>query len=184
MLNLFILSSCGEPKTMEEKMETNVKKVEMEMTDGGKIVMELYPEIAPLTVANFLDLVNKKFYDGLFFHRVIAGFMIQTGDPKGDGTGGSESTIKGEFSENGVENSLLHTDGVVSMARSGDPNSASSQFFICTAVSSHLDGSYAAFGKVISGMETVRKIENLKTTDGDRPVNVNDARIKTIREIK
>ena len=121
----------------------------IEMENGGKIKLELYPEIAPITVANFEALVKEGFYDGLTFHRVIPGFMIQGGDPLGNGMGGSENKIKGEFSANGVKNDLKHTRGVISMARSMNPNSASSQFFIMHADAPHLDGSYAAFGKVV-----------------------------------
>lgn len=125
----------------------------------GSIVIELYHEIAPITVANFLSLVDEGFYDGLTFHRIYAGFMIQGGDPNGDGTGGSENKIKGEFSANGVKNDLSHTRGVVSMARSSSYDSASSQFFICVDdASASLDGNYAAFGKVVEGMDTVDKI--------------------------
>ena len=130
------------------------------------ILIELYPDIAPITVANFQKLVSEHFYDGLIFHRVIADFMIQTGDPLGNGTGGSEETIKGEFSKNGVENSLSHTKGVVSMARSEDYDSASSQFFICVSDDdTYLDGEYAAFGKVIAGYDAVERISKVKTSN-------------------
>lgn len=130
------------------------------------ILIELYPDIAPITVANFQKLVSEHFYDGLIFHRVIADFMIQTGDPLGNGTGGSEKTIKGEFSKNGVENSLSHTKGVVSMARSEDYDSASSQFFICVSDDdTYLDGEYAAFGKVIAGYDAVERISKVKTSN-------------------
>ena len=125
--------------------------VVIEMENGGKIEIELYPEHAPLTVKNFEKLVGEGFYDGLIFHRVIAGFMIQGGDPLGNGMGGAETKIKGEFKSNGVNNTLKHTRGVISMARAYDPNSASSQFFIMHADAPHLDGSYAAFGKVEIG---------------------------------
>lgn len=126
------------------------------MANGDVIKAELYPKIAPVSVNNFISLIQKNFYDGLIFHRVIKGFMIQGGDPEGTGMGGSEKTIKGEFSENGFKkNTLSHTRGVISMARSQQPNSASSQFFICYDDASFLDGSYAAFGKVIEGMEVV-----------------------------
>ena len=138
--------------------------------DYGQIVIELYPEIAPITVANFQKLVSEKFYDGIIFHRVIHGFMIQGGDPKGTGMGGSGTTIKGEFTGNGVENDLSHKRGVVSMARNGyDMDSASSQFFIVHKDSTYLDGEYAAFGSVVWGMETVDKIATVKTNVNDKP---------------
>ena len=127
-------------------------------TEKGIIKAELYPDIAPITVANFQKLVDEKFYDGLTFHRIIDGFMIQGGDPNGDGTGGSEETIKGEFSANGVKNDLKHERGVLSMARSQSMNSASSQFFIMHADASYLDGQYAAFGRVTEGMDVVDQI--------------------------
>lgn len=136
------------------------------MKDYGTIVAELYADTAPITVANFLSLVDSGFYDGLTFHRIISGFMIQGGDPNGNGTGGSSQRIKGEFSANGVQNDLKHTRGVLSMARSSAMDSASSQFFIMHADAPHLDGQYAAFGKVISGMEVVDAIcENTPVTD-------------------
>jgi len=132
--------------------------VQIDVKDYGSITAELYADIAPITVENFLNLVDQKFYDGLTFHRIISGFMIQGGDPLGNGTGGSEQKIKGEFSSNGVKNDLKHTRGVLSMARSSQPNSASSQFFIMHDDATHLDGSYAAFGKVLTGMEVVDAI--------------------------
>ena len=132
--------------------------ITIEMENGGIIKAELYPEIAPITVKNFIELTQKGFYDGLIFHRVIPGFMIQGGDPTGTGMGGPGHTIKGEFRMNGVVNNLRHTRGVLSMARSMMPNSASSQFFICFDDAPHLDGAYAAFGKVIEGMDAVDKI--------------------------
>ena len=141
----------------------------IEMENGKEIKIELYPDKAPLTVANFEKLVKAGFYDGLIFHRVIAGFMIQGGDPLGNGMGGSEENIKGEFRANGVENDLKHTRGVISMARSSNPNSASSQFFIMHADAPHLDGQYAAFGKVVEGMETVDEIASVPTDFSDRP---------------
>ena len=122
------------------------------MADGGVIKAELYPEIAPVSVNNFISLIQKNFYDGLIFHRVIKGFMIQGGDPEGTGMGGPGYSIKGEFKQNGFENDLKHTEGVLSMARSMQPDSAGSQFFIMHKTSPHLDGAYAAFGKVIEGM--------------------------------
>lgn len=143
--------------------------VTIEMDSGDKIVVELYPKVAPNTVNNFISLVKKGFYDGTIFHRVIPGFMIQGGDPEGTGSGGPGYSIKGEFAANNVDNQLLHSRGVLSMARRGDSNdSAGSQFFIMVKDSPHLDGLYAAFGKVVSGMETVDKIVALPT-DGDRP---------------
>ena len=141
----------------------------IEMENGSKIELELYPDIAPATVENFETLVSEGFYDGLTFHRVIPGFMIQGGDPLGNGMGGSEKRIKGEFSQNGFENPLKHKRGVISMARSSDPNSASSQFFIMHADAPHLDGAYAAFGKVVSGMEAVDEIAAIPTDYYDRP---------------
>ena len=144
--------------------------VVIEMENGGKIELELYPEFAPETVKNFESLVNAGFYDGLTFHRVIPGFMIQGGDPFGNGMGGSEKHIKGEFKANGfAQNTLKHERGVISMARAFDPNSASSQFFIMHANAPHLDGSYAAFGKVISGIEVVDEIASIPTDYSDRP---------------
>lgn len=144
--------------------------VTIEMEDGGVIKAELYPEIAPNTVNNFLSLVKKGFYDGVIFHRVIAGFMIQGGDPKGIGSGGPGYAIKGEFTQNGFKNDLKHTRGVLSMARTNDPNSAGSQFFIMHEDSPHLDGLYASFGKVIEGMDVVDKIANTETDFTDRPL--------------
>ena len=141
----------------------------IEMENGGKIEIELYPDAAPKTVANFLKLVSEGFYDGLIFHRVIPGFMIQGGDPQGNGMGGSKNKIVGEFAANGFKNPIKHIRGVISMARAYDPNSASSQFFIMHADAPHLDGQYAAFGKVISGMETVDEIASIPTDYSDRP---------------
>ena len=148
------------------------------MEDGGVMKAELYPEIAPISVNNFISLINKNFYDGLIFHRVIRGFMIQGGDPEGTGCGGPGYSIKGEFSQNGVENNLKHTEGVLSMARSMAPNSAGSQFFIMHKTSPHLEGSYAAFGKVIEGMDVVNKIAETATDYMDRPLE--DQRIKSV----
>ena len=141
----------------------------IEMENGGKIEIELYPEHAPITVKNFEKLVKEGFYDGLGFHRIIPGFMIQGGDPLGNGMGGSDENIVGEFSRNGYNNPIKHTRGVISMARAFDPNSASSQFFIMHADAPHLDGQYAAFGKVVSGMETVDEIASVPTDYSDRP---------------
>ena len=136
--------------------------VEMSVKDFGVITLELYPDKAPITVENFVNLANEGFYEGLTFHRVYKGFMIQGGDPNGDGTGGSENKIKGEFSSNGVENDLSHVRGVISMARSQAPDSASSQFFICDADSTFLDGNYAAFGMVVKGMDVVDAIADIE----------------------
>lgn len=145
--------------------------VRITMDTGKTIRLELYPEIAPLTVENFLDLVKKGFYNGLCFHRIIPGFMIQGGDPDGNGTGGPGYSIKGEFRSNGVENPLKHERGVISMARAFDPNSAGSQFFIMHEDAPHLDGEYAAFGKVIEGLDTVDEIASVETGFQDAPVN-------------
>jgi len=145
--------------------------VTFEMANGDVIKAELYPEIAPNTVKNFISLINHGFYDGLTFHRVIPGFMIQGGDPNGIGTGGPGYSIKGEFSQNGFKNDLNHTAGVLSMARSMRPDSAGSQFFIMHKDAPHLDGAYAAFGKVIEGMENVDKIANVPTGRNDMPID-------------
>ena len=146
-----------------------MKIVRIEMENGDVMRAELYPEIAPETVKNFIDLVEKGFYDGTIFHRVIPGFMIQGGDPTGTGTGGPGYNIRGEFSENGFENNLKHDRGILSMARSMHPDSAGSQFFVMVAKSPHLDGQYAAFGKVIEGIETADKIVNVSRDISDRP---------------
>lgn len=144
--------------------------VTITMENGDVIKAELYPDIAPNTVNNFISLVKKGFYNGLNFHRIINGFMIQGGCPEGTGMGGPNYSIKGEFSQNGFKNDLKHTEGVLSMARSMRPDSAGSQFFIMHKVAPHLDGAYAAFGKVIEGMDVVNKIATTRTTYGDRPV--------------
>lgn len=141
------------------------------MENGDQIKAELYPEIAPVSVNNFISLIQKHFYDGLIFHRVINGFMIQGGCPDGTGMGGPGYSIKGEFSQNGVDNQLKHTEGVLSMARSMQPDSAGSQFFIMHKNAPHLDGGYAAFGKVIEGMETVNKIATTPTDYNDSPLD-------------
>ena len=143
--------------------------VKIEMENGGVITLELYPEIAPKTVANFEKLAKEGFYDGLIFHRVIAGFMIQGGDPTGTGMGGSKEKLVGEFAANGFNNTLSHDRGVISMARSQAYNSASSQFFIMHEDGHFLDGQYAAFGKVVSGMEVVDEIASVPTDFSDRP---------------
>lgn len=153
----------------------------IETSDGGIIKLQLDEKAAPITVANFRKLVNQNFYDGLIFHRVIKGFMIQGGDPTGTGMGGSDKRIKGEFLANGINNPLKHSRGVISMARSQHPDSASSQFFIMHQDSPHLDGSYAAFGKVVEGIEVVDNIANCKTDWRDKPIV--EQKIKRIYEI-
>ena len=152
--------------------------VVIEMENGKKIKIELYPEIAPITCANFEKLGKEGFYDGLIFHRVISGFMIQGGDPEGTGMGGAKENIKGEFAQNGVKNDLKHTRGVLSMARTADPNSAGSQFFIMTDDAPHLDNEYASFGMVIEGMDVVDAIVNTKRDWHDRPRETQ--RMKTV----
>lgn len=154
------------------------KTIRIEMENGGIIRAELYEDIAPISVKNFVDLVEKGFYDGLIFHRVIPGFMIQGGCPDGTGMGGPGYHIKGEFDRNGVPNPLKHDRGVLSMARAMDPNSAGSQFFLMHQNSPHLDGQYAAFGKVIEGMEVVDQIAATKTNRQDRPLE--DQKIKCV----
>lgn len=153
-------------------------KVKIEMENGGVITLELYPEVAPISVENFVNLAGKGYYDGLIFHRVIRGFMIQGGCPDGQGTGGPGHQIKGEFARNGVENDIVHEAGVISMARSQDMDSAGSQFFIVHETAPHLDGSYAAFGRVLEGMDVVNQIAEIPTDMGDRPEQ--EQKIKTI----
>ncbi len=150
----------------------------IEMEDGGKIEIELYPDIAPITVNNFLSLAKKGYYNGLIFHRVIKNFMIQGGCPEKNGTGGPGYCIKGEFSSNGIKNDIRHERGVISMARTQVKDSAGSQFFIMHMNSPHLDGEYAAFGKVVSGLDTVDKIANVAVDYSDKPVD--DQVIKSI----
>lgn len=152
--------------------------VTFEMKDGDVFYVELYPDVAPNTVNNFISLVKKGFYNGLCFHRVIEGFMIQGGDPKGNGTSGPGYTIRGEFSKNGFKNDLKHKRGVISMARSMMPNSAGSQFFIMHADAPHLDGQYAAFGQVIDGMDVIDKIAEVNVDYNDKPLR--DQVIKTV----
>lgn len=152
--------------------------VKFEMNDGSIFEAELYPEIAPNTINNFISLVKKGFYDGLIFHRVIKGFMIQGGDPHGTGMGGPGYSIKGEFTNNGFTNDLKHTPGVLSMARAMDPDSAGSQFFIMHETSPHLDGSYAAFGKVVNGLDVINAIADVRTDWNDRPME--DQVIKSV----
>jgi len=144
--------------------------IKITMENGGIITAELYPEIAPVTVENFVNLVNKGFYDGLIFHRVIPNFMIQGGDPEGSGMGGPGYTIKGEFTANKFENNLKHDRGVLSMARTGDPNSAGSQFFIMVKAAPYLDGQYASFGKITDGMDVVDEIVRTKRDSRDFPI--------------
>lgn len=165
-------------------IETNevTNTVKIEMCDGNSIIVELDEKAAPLTVKNFQKLVSQHFYDGLIFHRVISGFMIQGGDPQGTGMGGSKETVKGEFRVNGVNNPLSHERGVISMARSQFYNSASSQFFICHADAKFLDGQYAAFGKVVQGIEEVDRIASTPTDRSDRPLE--EQRIHTIHFVK
>ena len=195
LMSSLILVGCGNtksnikevadaPAVKSESSDTDLTKESENLpvatitVDGyGVIEAELYPELAPNTVNNFIDLANKGFYNNLKFHRIIKDFMIQGGDPNGDGTGGPGYSIEGEFISNGFANSLKHTKGVLSMARSQEPNSAGSQFFIMTKDASHLDGEYAAFGKVISGLDVLEKIENVKTSN-DKPKE--DVVIKSI----
>lgn len=174
--SLFLLCGCAKKqetaaKTAEDALLAGTVKIEIEVKDYGTIAAELYADIAPITVTNFVKLVKNGFYNGLTFHRIISGFMIQGGDPLGNGTGGSSEKIKGEFSQNGVENKLSHTRGVLSMARSSAYNSASSQFFIMHKDALYLDGQYAAFGMVTSGMEVVDAIcADTPVTDGNGTV--------------
>ena len=156
----------------------NIKIV---MENGKEMIAELYPDVAPITVDNFVSLIKQDFFAGIIFHRVISGFMIQGGDPTGTGMSGSKQNIKGEFLANGVVNNLKHTRGVLSMARTNDPNSASSQFFIMHQDAPYLDGQYAAFGKVIKGIEVVDEIASVETDHRDKPLV--DQRIKTIELI-
>lgn len=181
---ILLLGGCGSTKEGEinnmkfKETEETTNYVKIEMTSGDLMILELYPDIAPVTVENFQKLVSEKFYDNLIFHRVLESFMIQGGDPQGTGMGGSKEKIKGEFKSNGFENNLKHERGVISMARSQDKNSASSQFFICHEDASHLDGEYASFGKLIAGFDTLDKIATTKV-NGEKPVT--DQKIKTIR---
>ena len=162
-------------------MSKETVNIKMTMSDQSSMTLELYPDIAPETVENFLKLVNDNFYDGLIFHRVIEGFMIQGGCPDGTGMGGPGWAIKGEFSMNGFDNPLKHDRGVISMARAMDPNSAGSQFFIMHENSPHLDGQYAAFGKLIEGMDTLDKIATVATDFQDKPLE--EQKIESIRVI-
>ena len=184
---IVILAACGKETAENEEQETNANYAEevtenpivtITMENDKKIVIELEPKTAPNTVANFISLVEDGFYDGLIFHRVIPGFMIQGGDPDGTGMGGPDYAIKGEFTSNGFDNTLTHERGVISMARSQDPDSAGSQFFIMTEQATHLDGDYAAFGKVTEGMETVDEIVAADRGNNDKPLE--DQKMKTV----
>ena len=166
LLALALLAAL--PALAETAGENPVATITME--DGGVVTVELYPDVAPNTVANFVTLATSGFYDGLIFHRVIPGFVIQGGDPLGIGVGGPGYTIRGEFAQNGFENDLSHERGVISMARASDPDSAGSQFFIMHADATYLDGQYAAFGRVIEGMDVVDAIASTKTGANDKPV--------------
>lgn len=185
----FVLTGCGDDKpaakensAIEASSKISTDDVAnlgntavIDVKDYGKITVELKPDIAPITVGNFKKLVSEHFYDGLTFHRIMEGFMIQGGDPLGNGTGGSDETIVGEFSQNGFENTLSHTRGVISMARSNDPNSASSQFFIVHEDSTFLDGQYASFGVVTDGMDVVDKIaKDAKPTDNNGTITASE----------
>lgn len=170
----------------EEALLKGRHYIQIDVKDYGTITAELYADIAPITVTNFMNLVESGFYDGLTFHRIISGFMIQGGDPKGNGTGGSEKNIKGEFSANGVKNDIKHERGILSMARSSNMDSASSQFFIMHKAARHLDGQYAAFGRVLSGMDVVDAIcDNTKVEDGNGTVlKENQPVITSIKRIE
>ena len=192
-VSLMMLAGCGGGSTEPEPEEPETTKVEgigihhaeIDIADYGTVSVELDGDTAPITVQNFMDLANSGFYDGLTFHRIIDGFMIQGGDPNGNGTGGSDNNIVGEFAENGYENNIEHVKGVISMARAQDPNSASSQFFIMVADAPYLDGQYAAFGHVTSGQEIVDKIaEDAKPLDSNGTIATEDQPvITTIRII-
>ena len=167
--------------------DKNTYYAEIEMENGGKVKLALHADIAPITVDNFVALANAGFYDGLTFHRIYRGFMIQGGDPKGNGTGGSKKNIKGEFAANGVNNTISHRRGVISMARSSNPDSASSQFFICHADATFLDGNYAAFGEVVSGMDVVDEIADTPVTygfSGEKSVPMMPVVMKTVRIVE
>ncbi len=166
-------------KNFNEFLSSENPSVVITMENGKTMTLQLFPQTAPITVKNFLKLVDEKFYDGLIFHRVIKSFMIQGGDPTGTGMGGSKDEIKGEFAANGVKNYLAHDRGVISMARTMAPNSASSQFFICHEEAPHLNGSYASFGVLTDGYDTLDEIANVKTDLNDKPLT--EQKIKTIR---
>lgn len=195
LLSLSVISACSNDQVEEEPTQENEQEskeqqtfkgeneespiVTMTMDNDEEIIIELYPQVAPNTVNNFISLIQDGFYDGLIFHRVIPGFMIQGGDPDGVGTGGPGYSIKGEFTSNDFKNELEHKRGVISMARSQSPDSAGSQFFIMHEDSSHLDGDYAAFGQVIEGMDVVDEIVSVPTEDQDKPKE--DQVIKSIK---
>lgn len=191
LILLLLLTGCTAKDATQDGIITSnsltgTYYVQIDVKDYGSITAELYADIAPITVENFLNLVDSGFYNGLTFHRIISGFMIQGGDPNGDGTGGAETKIKGEFSQNGVENNLKHTRGVLSMARSSAHDSASSQFFIMHAAAPHLDGAYAAFGCVLSGMDVVDAIcKNTPVTNSNGGVaTANQPIIERIQRIE
>ncbi len=189
LIIVLLITGCNNPfvrKNQKKDYLTGKINVLITVKDYGNVKLELDADNSPITVTNFINLVNKKFYDGLTFHRIIKGFMIQGGDPNHNGTGGSDKTIKGEFSENGITNNISHKRGVISMARSNDMNSASSQFFIVHEDSTFLDGKYAAFGKVLEGMDVVDKIaETVKTTDDNGTVEFeNQPVIESIRVVE
>ncbi len=173
--------SVAVQETTSDWEEGDIVTAVIEMESGGEITLELYPDIAPITVENFVNLANEGFYDGLTFHRIISGFMIQGGDPLGNGTGGPGYTIKGEFSANGVENDISHERGVISMARSLDYDSAGSQFFIMHEDGTYLDGQYAAFGRVVDGMDVVDEIAATPVSAEDGQTPIEPPVIKTIR---
>jgi len=180
ILSALIITGCS--RSSGEPDYSKTIEVQIEMESGGIIKLEIYPNIAPITCENFVKLVKDGFYDGLTFHRVINNFMIQGGDPLGTGTGGSDKTIKGEFASNGITNPISHKRGVISMARSKAKDSASSQFFICQADSTYLDGDYAAFGIVTDGMDVVDEIAKTDTDSNDKPIE--PVVIKSISIIK
>lgn len=185
---MLMIVACGDDKTTESKEQTDNTNyandvtenpiVTITMENDKKIVIELEPKTAPNTVANFISLVEDGFYDGLIFHRVIPGFMVQGGDPDGTGMGGPDYSINGEFSSNDFENTLTHERGVLSMARTQDPNSAGSQFFIMTESATHLDGDYAAFGQVIEGMDVIDEIVAVERDGSDKPLQ--DQKMKKV----
>ncbi len=185
---LLCTAACGEKE--EEITDSSPVYVEMAVKDFGTMKLELYPDVAPETVKNFVELVNAKFYDGLTFHRIVKGFMIQGGDPDGNGGGGSGKNIPGEFKANGFDNNLSHDRGVISMARAKDPNSASSQFFICDSgdYKASLDGNYAAFGKVIEGLDVLDAIASVDVVMNaygtERSVPVHDVFIDYVKVVE
>lgn len=195
ILLITLLTGCGKKEEDKDMSKGSIEGIEYKEVDNitnyikikvegykNPIIAELYPDIAPITVANFQKLVNAKFYDGIIFHRVINNFMIQTGDPTGTGYGGSEETIVGEFRRNGYTNNLKHERGVLSMARSNNMDSASSQFFIVQTTYPSLDDLYASFGRVLAGMDTVDEIAKVETDDNDKPLE--DIKIKSIRFVE